>query len=89
MIPYYLAKSLIGLIALIFSPITFLPDATLPAGISSAFASAGAMLGPIHSTIPYTMGAIFGVILSLLGVEAAIFSYNFISGIYNKVRGSG
>lgn len=87
MITYTLLLIVIGILGLIASPISLLPDAVLPAGITAALSTIGYWFWIVWSTAPLTLAAIFAALVIVIGVETKIFSYKVVRWIYQKVPG--
>lgn len=87
MIIYSLFVIFIGLINLIVYPISALPDVSLSSGIGAGLTAAAVMLGTFYQIVPWTLGALGGIISALLAFELAIWSYKIIKWIYTKIPG--
>ncbi len=72
-------------IKVILSPLTLLPDATLPVDLTDAISTAGTYLAAVSSMLPITT---FLLILgTVLAIESFIFSYKVIMWIIQKIPG--
>lgn len=87
MIFYYIIIFLIGLLFAILSPLTLLPDVSIPPDISVAVGSIGSWFGLIWGVAPFTFTALFAALSVILGVETNIFTYKILRWIYRKIPG--
>lgn len=73
------------LLKLIILPITLLPDVSLPAGISSAIATASSYFAVISEILPDTVTSLLVVLGVVLGIDAVIFLYKIIIWVIRKI----
>jgi len=85
MITYYLAICGIGLLDAVLFPIWHLPDAALPAAMSSALSTAGQFIGVVGQIFP--VGTLLEVFAAMLAIEGAVFAYKAIRWVYQKIPG--
>jgi hypothetical protein len=85
MITYFLTVILLGFITVILSPFSFLPDATLPAGLGLGIAAAIIELGYVWAIAPLTFAALIAALVLFLLVEGYIFGYKIIMWIIKKI----
>lgn len=83
MITNFLLYILYLIIKVIISPITLLPNATLPAGLSSALTTASGYISAFNTMLPMT--TILLVISTILIVELAIFTFKMINWVIKKI----
>jgi hypothetical protein len=87
MIAYLLVIIVLGLAAVVISPILFFPDVSLPADVAIAIATIGGFFHLVWSVAPLTFSTIFVILGLIVGIESKIFSYKTIKWIYNKIPG--
>ncbi len=87
MITYYVVYILFGFVGFITQPLLALPDATLPASITTALSTIGGWFGIVWNAVPNTFAALFGAMVVIVGVETKIFSYKTLRWIYSKIPG--
>jgi len=76
---------LYGIVIAATAPLTALPDATLPAGLTAAISSAGGALAAVDTIAP--VSTIVAVIVYWATLEAAILTYQLIRWVYSKIPG--
>jgi hypothetical protein len=69
MIPYFFAIILLGLAAILLSPILFLPNVALPAFVASAITTAGDAIASVYVIFPLFSVAILGAYTAKVAIE--------------------
>jgi hypothetical protein len=80
---YFLATALLGFLY----PLTFLPDATLPAAVSSGITGIAGFIGLVWRFFPLTFAALIGAVAVIVAVENYVLIYKVIRWVYQKIPG--
>lgn len=83
MITNFLLYILYLVIKVVISPITLLPNASLPVGLSSALTTASGYISAFNTMLPMT--TILLVVSTILIVELAIFTFKMINWVIKKI----
>jgi len=85
MIVYLFLQGVWLVLLVITSPLRLLADATLPAGIASAVASANPYVAPLNVFAP--IDVLIEVTSAVLVVETAVLSWKIINWVIRKIPG--
>jgi hypothetical protein len=87
MITYYFLYLCTGLLSGFALPISYLPDAGIPAGFSGWLALAGGYISIATKLMPLTIAALFVVVGMIVVVENADGIFKVAKWIYTKIPG--
>jgi hypothetical protein len=87
MISYFLARLILGFVALLISPLTLLPDAVLPDVVAAVLATIAGYLWVVWTVMPVTLVALISATIVTIGIESHLFSYKVVRWIYSKIPG--
>jgi hypothetical protein len=87
MITYWLCVMIVSVIGAILSPLTVLPDVTLPASVNSGITGIAGFTGGIWSVFPLTLTALVSAVGVIVVVENWVFVYKLIRWVYQKIPG--
>jgi hypothetical protein len=87
MITSLILYALYGAVWVITAPIRALPNASLPASISSAISVVGGYFATFYSVLPVTCAALVAIITFVLVLEGGVLIYKGIMWIIRKIPG--
>lgn len=87
MIAYWFYYFISGVVIGATVPFTRLPDVSLPLWFASALFAAGNYISIAHQIMPLFVDAMFAVLVFILIVEGAIWTYKLIKWGYQKIPG--
>ena len=76
-----------GAIFVLLTPFRLLPDATLPAGITSAITTINGYFALMNSILPFTTTALMAGISLVVAVEVSVLTYKLIMWVIHKIPG--
>jgi hypothetical protein len=87
MITYYFLVIITGILDLIATPISQLPNASLPSSLTAGLSSAGGYIAIVGTLFPLTVVALFGSLTIMVVVENADAIFKVVKWVYTKIPG--
>ena len=87
MITYYLVIILLTLLGGFLTPLSYLPDASLPSSIANSLTTIGSFTGLIWWVMPLSLTALVGSVAIIVATENWIAIYKVVKWIYSKIPG--